>query len=53
MLVQKYDDTKHGSCRPTRELIKRLDPTDLERVRSVMACEPEGIVCANDWTAAV
>jgi len=32
--------------------VQRLDPTDLERVRALMACEPEGIVCANDWTAA-
>ena len=35
-----------------RELIQRLDPTDLQRIRSLMACESEGIVCANDWTAA-
>ena len=35
-----------------QELVQRLDPTDLERVKSLMACEPEGIVCANDWTAA-
>jgi GntR family transcriptional regulator of arabinose operon len=36
----------------TRELVHRLDPTDLDSVRRVMASEPEGIVCANDWTAA-
>jgi GntR family transcriptional regulator, arabinose operon transcriptional repressor len=35
-----------------RDFVQRLDPTDLERVRALMAFEPEGIVCANDWTAA-
>jgi GntR family transcriptional regulator, arabinose operon transcriptional repressor len=32
--------------------VQRLDPTDIDRVRALMAFEPEGIVCANDWTAA-
>ena len=36
----------------TPDFVQRLDPTDLEAVRSLMASEPEGIVCANDWTAA-
>jgi GntR family transcriptional regulator, arabinose operon transcriptional repressor len=36
----------------SRDFVQRLDPTDLERVRALMALEPEGIVCANDWTAA-
>ncbi len=36
----------------TPDFVRRLDPTDLEAVRSLMAFEPEGIVCANDWTAA-
>jgi DNA-binding LacI/PurR family transcriptional regulator len=35
-----------------RDVVHRLDPTDLARVRTLMASEPEAIVCANDWTAA-
>lgn len=34
-------------------LARRLDPTDVGAVRSLLAAErPDGIVCANDWTAA-
>jgi DNA-binding LacI/PurR family transcriptional regulator len=36
----------------SRDFVHRLDPTDLERVRTLMASEPDAIVCANDWTAA-
>ena len=36
-----------------RSLAHRLDPTDAASVRAVMeANRPDGIVCANDWTAA-
>jgi DNA-binding LacI/PurR family transcriptional regulator len=35
-----------------RELVQRLDPTDGERIRALMASTPDAIVCANDWTAA-
>ena len=36
-----------------RALAHRLDPTDASRLRSVMEGQrPDGIVCANDWTAA-
>ena len=34
-------------------LVRRLDPTDVAAVRSLMeSSRPEAIVCANDWTAA-
>jgi DNA-binding LacI/PurR family transcriptional regulator len=37
----------------SRELVHRLDPTDVASVRSVMeGTRPDAIVCANDWTAA-
>ena len=35
-----------------REFVHRLDPTELDSVRTLMASKPEAIVCANDWTAA-
>ena len=35
-----------------RHFVHRLDPTDLESVRILMASEPDAIVSANDWTAA-
>src|SRR5439155_1402807 len=35
-----------------KDAVHRLDPTDLESVRALMASEPEAVVCANDWTAA-
>jgi GntR family transcriptional regulator, arabinose operon transcriptional repressor len=35
-----------------RDLVHRLDPTDVESVRMLMAAAPDAIVCANDWTAA-
>jgi len=34
------------------DLVHRLDPTDRESVRTLMASRPDAIVCANDWTAA-
>lgn len=36
----------------SHDLVHRLDPTHLESVRTLMAFEPDAIVCANDWTAA-
>jgi len=34
-------------------LARRLDPADVAGVRAWMeSCRPDGIVCANDWTAA-
>jgi GntR family transcriptional regulator, arabinose operon transcriptional repressor len=34
-------------------LVHRLDPTDAPRVTALIeSARPEGIVCANDWTAA-
>ena len=48
-----YREALYASNSPIeRELVHRLDPTDLESVRTVMASKPEAIVCANDWTAA-
>jgi DNA-binding LacI/PurR family transcriptional regulator len=48
-----YHEALHAWTAPiSRDLVHRLDPTDLERVRALMASEPEAIVCANDWTAA-
>jgi GntR family transcriptional regulator of arabinose operon len=36
-----------------RELVHRLNPTDVASVQAMMAStHPEAIVCANDWTAA-
>jgi DNA-binding LacI/PurR family transcriptional regulator len=36
-----------------RELVHRLDPTNVASVRLVMdSAKPDAIVCANDWTAA-
>jgi DNA-binding LacI/PurR family transcriptional regulator len=35
-----------------RHFVHRLDPTNVESVRTLMASEPDAIVCANDWTAA-
>jgi DNA-binding LacI/PurR family transcriptional regulator len=36
-----------------RELVHRLDPTDVAAARGVMeGTRPDAIVCANDWTAA-
>ena len=36
-----------------RELVHRLDPTDVASVRRMLeGSRPEAIVCANDWTAA-
>lgn len=36
-----------------RALVHRLDPADDRRVAAVMTtARPDGIVCANDWTAA-
>ena len=37
-----------------RDLAQRLDPSDVERIRAMMdAQQPDGIVCANDRTAAL
>jgi DNA-binding LacI/PurR family transcriptional regulator len=37
----------------SRELDRRLDPTDRVAVRALMdTATPDAIVCANDWTAA-
>jgi GntR family transcriptional regulator of arabinose operon len=48
-----YREALYASSSPvSRDLVHRLDPTNLERVRALMASEPEAIVCANDWTAA-
>jgi GntR family transcriptional regulator, arabinose operon transcriptional repressor len=33
-------------------LVQLLDPADAAAVRALMGRRPEGIVCANDWTAA-
>ena len=35
-----------------RDNVHRLDPTDMDQVRALMATHPDAIVCANDWTAA-
>jgi DNA-binding LacI/PurR family transcriptional regulator len=35
-----------------RDNVHRLDPTDQDAVRALMASGPDAIVCANDWTAA-
>jgi DNA-binding LacI/PurR family transcriptional regulator len=35
-----------------RDLVHRLNPTDSDSVRVLMASKPQAIVCANDWTAA-
>jgi DNA-binding LacI/PurR family transcriptional regulator len=48
-----YREALHAWGAPVnRDFIHRLDPTDRESVRKVMAAGPDGIVCANDWTAA-
>jgi len=48
-----YREALHAWSSPIRrDLVHRLDPTDLESVRALMASEPEAVVCANDWTAA-
>lgn len=49
-----YREALHAWSSPIdRALVQRLDPTDVERVRTLMeAGRPDAIVCANDWTAA-
>src|SRR5262245_4323409 len=55
-------DAREAGCREAlyqwqapceRGWMRRLDPSDLGAVRALMESErPQGIVCANDWTAA-
>jgi GntR family transcriptional regulator of arabinose operon len=49
-----YREALYAAAAPVaRELVHRLDPTDASAVRAMMAtAAPDGIVCANDWTAA-
>jgi DNA-binding LacI/PurR family transcriptional regulator len=49
-----YREALHTWNAPAaRELVHRLDPTDIASVRAVMeGTRPDAIVCANDWTAA-
>jgi GntR family transcriptional regulator of arabinose operon len=48
-----YREALHAWSAPIdRDLVHRLDPVDLARVRILMASRPDAIVCANDWTAA-
>jgi len=35
-----------------RSMARRLDPVDAASVQALMESGPQGIVCANDWTAA-
>jgi len=38
---------------PDPVLVRRLDPADTKQVREYLAtARPDGVVCANDWTAA-
>jgi DNA-binding LacI/PurR family transcriptional regulator len=37
---------------PDPALVRRLDPTDVAAVRALLDAGPDGVVCANDWTAA-
>jgi DNA-binding LacI/PurR family transcriptional regulator len=49
-----YREALHAwEVEAARARAHRLDPADAESVRTVMDSDrPEGIVCANDWTAA-
>jgi GntR family transcriptional regulator of arabinose operon len=49
-----YREALHARAVPCdAALVHRLDPTDVPAVRELMgAGRPDGIVCANDWTAA-
>jgi DNA-binding LacI/PurR family transcriptional regulator len=48
-----YRDALYAWKSPVeRDLVHRLNPTDRDSVRVLMASKPEAIVCANDWTAA-
>jgi GntR family transcriptional regulator of arabinose operon len=49
-----YREALHARSVPfDPSLVHRLDPTDIAAVRTLMgAHRPDGIVCANDWTAA-
>ena len=42
---------RHGLA-PDPDLIRRLDPDDDDAVLSLVGSGTDGIVCANDWTAA-
>ena len=49
-----YREALHARSVPfDPSLVHRLDPTDAAAVRALMeAHRPDGVVCANDWTAA-
>ncbi len=49
-----YREALHARGLPfDPSLVHRLDPTDAAAVRALLAAHrPDGIVCANDWTAA-
>jgi DNA-binding LacI/PurR family transcriptional regulator len=49
-----YREALHARSVPfDPSLVHRLDPTDAAAVRALLeAHRPDGIVCANDWTAA-
>jgi GntR family transcriptional regulator, arabinose operon transcriptional repressor len=48
-----YREALHAWKSPIeRDLVHRLNPTDIDSVRVLMASKPDAIVCANDWTAA-
>ncbi len=49
-----YREALHARSLPfDPSLVHRLDPTDAPAVRALMeAHRPDGVVCANDWTAA-
>jgi DNA-binding LacI/PurR family transcriptional regulator len=49
-----YREALHARAIPyERSLVRRLDPADVPIVRALLdEHRPDGIVCANDWTAA-
>jgi DNA-binding LacI/PurR family transcriptional regulator len=48
-----YREALHAAGRPyVPEIVRRLDPSDPTAVRALMEARPDGLVCANDWTAA-
>ena len=48
-----YREALHAAGVPFRpELVRRLDPADVAAVGALLASGADGLVCANDWTAA-